>query len=153
VKEVGWGISDTTARKLVEAGVQVIDVAGAGGTSWSQVEKFRTNDENQQVIAESFHSWGIPTAESIRMVVQAVPQVKIIASGGLRNGIDIIKCIGLGAQLGGLAGGFLKVAVKGSEETLRFVNTLSQEIRICMFTIGAKNLQAVQGSDRLVRID
>jgi len=153
VKEVGWGISDSTARRLFEAGVRVIDVAGAGGTSWSQVEKFRTEDENQQVIAGAFHRWGIPTAESIRMVSQAVPQVKIIASGGLRDGIDIIKCIGLGAQMGGLAGSFLKVAVRGSEETLQFVNILSQEIRICMFALGAKNLQEVQGTDHLVRID
>jgi len=153
VKEVGWGISDSTARRLVEAGVQVIDVAGAGGTSWSQVEKFRSKDDNQQIIAEAFRSWGIPTAESIRMVAQAVPQAKIIASGGLRDGIDIVKCIGLGAQLGGLAGRFLKMAVRGTEETLQFVNTLSQEIRICMFAIGAKNLQEVQGTDHLVRIN
>jgi isopentenyl-diphosphate delta-isomerase len=77
VKEVGWGISANTARKLADAGVQMIDVAGAGGTSWSQVEKYRLKDEHRQIIAGAFKNWGIPTAESILMVAQAAPQVKM----------------------------------------------------------------------------
>jgi isopentenyl-diphosphate delta-isomerase len=153
VKEVGWGISANTARRLAGAGVQVIDVAGAGGTSWSQVEKYRLTDEYRQTIAGAFKNWGISTAESIQMVAQAVPQVKIIASGGLKDGIDIVKCICLGAQIGGLAGSFLKVATKGTEETLRLINAIAQEIRICMFAVGVKNLQGLQEIDCLKRIE
>ena len=153
VKEVGWGISGNTARRLADAGVQVIDVAGAGGTSWSQVEKYRLKDEHHQIIAGAFKYWGIPTAESIQMVAEAVPQVKIIASGGLKDGIDIVKCISLGALIGGMAGNFLKVAAKGTEETLNFVNALAQEIQISMFAIGMKNLRGLHETECLKRIE
>jgi isopentenyl-diphosphate Delta-isomerase len=81
VKEVGWGISERSARLLVEAGVAAIDVAGAGGTSWSQVERYRIQDERLARVASAFRNWGIPTAESIQMVRRAAPEISIFASG------------------------------------------------------------------------
>jgi len=139
-KEVGWGFSGEVARLLVEAGIAAIDVAGAGGTSWSQVEMYRNQDEHLIRLAAAFRDWGIPTAESICMVHEAAPQLPVFASGGLRNGIDIAKCIALGAVLGGMAGPFLKAASTSLEYTIKVIEEIQREIRVCMFAVGAKNL-------------
>jgi len=144
VKEVGWGISEKAARMLADAGVAAIDVAGAGGTSWSQVEKFRIVDERLARVAAAFRGWGIPTAESILMVREAAPQTLVFASGGLRSGVDIAKCIALGACLGGMAGPFLKAAARSLEETLQTLNEIRRELQICMFAAGAASLTQLQ---------
>jgi isopentenyl-diphosphate delta-isomerase len=151
IKEVGWGISAETARRLIEAGVSAIDVAGAGGTSWSQVEMYRISDERRARVAGAFRAWGIPTAESVVQVRAALPDVPIIASGGLRSGIDIAKCIALGANLGGMAGPFLKAAAKSLEETIGMIDEITQEIRICMFAAGAGSIAQLQNTP-LIRI-
>jgi len=140
VKEVGWGISAQCAKQLASAGVAAIDVAGAGGTSWSQVEKYRAQDERLARVAEAFRNWGIPTAESIRQVRQAAPDLLIFASGGLHDGIDIAKCIALGAQLGGMAGTFLKSASKDLEETINKIQEIKIELQACMFAAGISDL-------------
>lgn len=143
-KEVGWGISGRAARQLRDAGVAAVDVAGAGGTSWSQVERFRIQDESRARVASAFRGWGIPTAESIRMVRDAVPDMVVFASGGLRDGVDIAKCLALGASLGGMAGPFLKAADRSLEETLLTLAEISAEIRICMFGAGAANFHTLK---------
>jgi isopentenyl-diphosphate delta-isomerase len=142
VKEVGWGFSQADARELLAAGVAAIDVAGAGGTSWSQVEMYRARDEKQARLASAFIDWGIPTSQAILNVRQAAPGMLIIASGGLRTGMDIAKCLALGAKLGGMAGPFLKAAVSSFEATIQTIETIRQEIQICMFATGVANLQA-----------
>lgn len=152
VKEVGWGISEKAARMLLSAGVAAIDVAGAGGTSWSQVEKYRIVDESLARVAAAFRGWGIPTADSICMVRAAAPQALIFASGGLRSGVDIAKCIALGASLGGMAGPFLKAAVRSLAETVQTLNEIERELRICMFAAGAANLVQLQQTP-LVRVE
>lgn len=149
VKEVGWGISDQAAVMLADAGVAAIDVAGAGGTSWSQVEKFRIQDESLARVASAFQDWGIPTAESVQMVRRSAPQLPVFASGGLRNGIDIAKCVALGARLGGMAGPFLKAAALSLEDTLRMMDEVRREIKICMFAAGAANLDELQNTPLL----
>jgi isopentenyl-diphosphate Delta-isomerase len=151
VKEVGWGISERTARILAEAGVAAIDVAGAGGTSWSQVEMHRANNESRARLAAAFVDWGIPTAESILQVRQAAPEMTIFASGGIRSGVDIAKCIALGATLGGMASPFLKAAVKSLETTIQTIDEVSNEIRICMFATGASDLAALHKT-QLIKI-
>ena len=143
VKEVGWGISENTARRLAEAGVAGIDVAGAGGTSWSQVEMYRIHDENRARVAAAFRGWGIPTAESILMVRRGAPELLTFASGGLADGIDIAKCIALGARLGGMAGYFLKAAAD-YEELLAAIEEIRKEIQICMFVTGSGNLDQLR---------
>ncbi|HEY9077463.1 MAG TPA: type 2 isopentenyl-diphosphate Delta-isomerase [Anaerolineaceae bacterium] len=140
VKEVGWGISGKTARLLANSGVAAIDVAGAGGTSWTQVEMHRIHDPSQARIAAAFRDWGIPTADSIRMVRTAVPNLPVFASGGLRDGVDIAKCIALGAVLGGMAGPFLRAAASGDAAALTFAKEIAAEIKICMFAVGAATL-------------
>jgi isopentenyl-diphosphate delta-isomerase len=144
VKEVGWGISEQAARQLRDAGVAAIDVAGAGGTSWSQVEMYRLKDERLASAAAAFRGWGIPTAESIQMVKRAAPGMTIFASGGLRDGIDVAKCIALGASLGGMAGPFLKAAVVSVEEVLKTIDLTCRVIRVCMFAAGVGDLAQLQ---------
>ena len=142
-KEVGWGFSEQTARQLADAGVAAIDVAGAGGTSWSQVEMHRANNESQARLAAAFVDWGIPTSEAILNVHRAAPGLTIIASGGLRSGVDIAKCIALGASMGGMAGPFLKAAARSLEDTVQTIEELKREIQVCMFAAGAGDLEAL----------
>ena len=139
-KEVGWGISGNTARMLVDAGVSAIDVAGAGGTSWSQVEMYLAQNESQARLAAAFIHWGIPTSESIVQVINAVPQIPIFASGGIRTGIDIAKCIALGAVIGGMAGPFLKAAVISIDQAIQTILEIKREIQIAMFATGSSKL-------------
>jgi len=143
VKEVGWGISKGVAKQLASAGVAAIDVAGAGGTSWSEVEKHRIKDESRVRLASVFSDWGISTSESILNVREIAPNVKIIASGGIRNGVDIAKSIALGATLAGIAGPFLKTAVQSQEQTISMIEEINAVLRISMFAVGAKDIQTL----------
>jgi len=140
VKEVGWGISLQTAQLLHAAGVDAVDVAGAGGTSWSQVEMHRIEDPYRAQTAGAFIDWGIPTAQSIRNVHSVSEDWPVFASGGLRNGIDVAKCLALGAALGGMAGTFLKAADVSQETAIRTMQMLVDQVRIAMFASGARNL-------------
>ncbi len=144
VKEVGWGISPQAARMLAEAGVAAIDVAGAGGTSWSQVEMHRAQSEAQARLAAAFADWGIPTAESIRYVRQAAPGVLVFASGGLRTGVDVAKSLALGATLAGMAGAFLKAAAQSTEATVETIQLVQRELQVTMFVVGAADIPALQ---------
>jgi len=144
VKEVGWGISERAARQLADVGVAAIDVAGAGGTSWTQVEMHRAQSPSQARLAAAFLEWGIPTADSIQQVRRAAPNLLVFASGGLRNGLDIAKCIALGAQLGGMAGPFLKAADRSLEETILAIREVRRELQVTMFAAGAVDLNALR---------
>lgn len=148
-KEVGWGFSKETATRLQEAGVAAVDVAGAGGTSWSQVEMHRAATPAQARLAAAFLDWGIPTSQAILNVRRGAPDTLIIASGGLRNGVDIAKCIALGASLGGMAGPFLKAAVRSLDETIQTIAELRREIQVCMFASGAVNLESLHATPLL----
>lgn len=152
-KEVGWGISASTAKRLADAGVAAIDVAGAGGTSWSQVEMHRAKSVSQARIAEQFINWGIPTAESIIQVRESVPEIPIIASGGLRTGMDIAKTIALGARIGGMASPFLKVATQSEREVIELIRETGQLIRTIMFGAGVKDLTELNNPNLLARIN
>jgi isopentenyl-diphosphate delta-isomerase len=104
------GFREKLPKKLMASGVAAIDVAGAGGTSWSEVEKYRMDNEVYRNIASSFRDWGINTAQSIINVREACPGLQTFASGGLRSGVDVAKCIALGACNCGFAGLFLRAA-------------------------------------------
>lgn len=145
VKEVGWGISEETAKRLADCGVAAIDVAGAGGTSWSQVEMYRAPDESTRQLAASFVGWGIPTAESIQCVRRAAPGMTIFASGGLKDGLDIAKCVALGAALGGMAGPFLKAAAISAEKAAEMLALTRRQIQVAMFAAGAGRLAELPG--------
>jgi isopentenyl-diphosphate delta-isomerase len=148
-KEVGWGISTESARRLIEAGVSAIDVAGAGGTSWSQVEMHRAPTEKLRRLAAAFGDWGIPTAESLQRVDQVRtamqrPDLPLFASGGIRSGLDIAKSVALGADLVGLASPFLKRAVISTEAVCEEMDLLAAEVRIVAFCSGCATLAALR---------
>lgn len=143
-KEVGWGFAEETARKLANVGVAAIDVAGAGGTSWSQVEMYRAPTARHARVAGAFIDWGIPTAVSIQYCRRAAPTLPIFASGGIRNGIDVAKCIALGANVVGFAGEFLRAADQnGVAGVIELAETITDELRIAMFCAGAENIAAL----------
>ena len=143
-KEVGWGFAAQDARRLAEAGVAAIDVAGAGGTSWSQVEMHRAPSARHARVAGAFIDWGIPTAVSLRYCRQAAPDLPIFASGGIKDGIDVAKCIALGASLVGLAGEFLRAADRdGAAGVIELAETITAELRVAMFCAGAGDIAAL----------
>jgi isopentenyl-diphosphate delta-isomerase len=150
-KEVGWGISAADARRLVQAGVAAIDVAGAGGTSWSQVEMYRTADPEAARLAAAFVGWGIPTADAVRQVRLELPTIPLIASGGLRSGMDVAKGIALGADMGAMAGPFLKAAAESPEAVGRAIGNVVAELRLVMFATGSGDLSALRRA-RLVPV-
>jgi isopentenyl-diphosphate delta-isomerase len=142
-KEVGWGLSEEAARQLAGAGVSALDTAGAGGTSWSEVEYHRAPTRFHAEVARSFADWGIPTAQSIQQARRGAPNLPIFASGGLRDGIDVAKCVALGASLCGMAGPLLRAAADSAEmldESLRIVEA---QLRIAMMCSGAGTLEAL----------
>ena len=149
-KEVGWGISERTAKLLADCGVSAIDVAGAGGTSWSQVEMHRAPDEFTRQLAGTFVGWGIPTAESILNVKRAAPEMIIFASGGIKDGLDIAKSIALGATLGGMAGQFLKAAAISNENVVEMMKLTMRQIEVTMFAAGAGTLEDLRVGKLLV---
>jgi isopentenyl-diphosphate Delta-isomerase len=143
-KEVGWGISEQTAKLLANCGVSAIDVAGAGGTSWSQVEMHRAPDEFTRELAATFVGWGIPTTESILNIKQAAPEMTIFASGGIKDGLDIAKCIALGATLGGMAGNFLKAAAVSTEKAAEMMKLTKKQIEVTMFAAGVAKMEGLK---------
>jgi isopentenyl-diphosphate delta-isomerase len=148
VKEVGAGISKEVAVKLEVAGVSAINVAGAGGTSWAGVEKIRAEASNNDLkthLGEIFWDWGIPTAASLVEVKKTV-KVPIIASGGLRNGMEMAKCIVLGASMCAMAYPFLLKAAESKEQLFNFADTVIAELKSTMFLIGAMNLSVLKSS-------
>ncbi|MBK8025985.1 MAG: type 2 isopentenyl-diphosphate Delta-isomerase [Chloroflexi bacterium] len=143
-KEVGWGFSEQNVRDLAQAGVSAIDVAGAGGTSWSEVEYHRAPSAFHAQVAAAFADWGIPTADAIRYAVAGAPHLPVIASGGLRDGIDVAKCIALGALVGGLASPFLKAANVSVEAVDELIRTLIAQLRVVMLCSGVASVSALQ---------
>ena len=144
IKEVGWGFSELAARQLAAAGIAAIDVAGAGGTSWTQVEMHRAETQDQARLAAAFIDWGIPTAQAILNVRKVAPNLEVFASGGLRDGIDIAKCLALGASLGGLARPFLKAANQSLEKTIDTISLIRRQIAVAMFASGTANLEKLR---------
>lgn len=152
VKEVGYGLSAPVARQLVEAGVAALDVAGAGGTSWSEVERRRAQTHAQDRVAAQFADWGIPTAEAVRAVRQALPGVPLVASGGVETGVEAAKCIALGADLVGLAWPLLRPALSSAEAVREGLEVIQQALRIAMFCIGAPDIQSLQTTPHLEEV-
>ncbi|WP_028593870.1 type 2 isopentenyl-diphosphate Delta-isomerase [Paenibacillus assamensis] len=151
VKEVGWGIAADTAVQLANAGVEFIDVAGAGGTSWIQVEKYRSNDAMKRRAADAFTDWGIATADSVVQVREALPDMKIVASGGLHNGVEAAKAIALGADAAGFGRSLLQAAVDSEEAIDDVLAQIEFELRVTMFGIGARTIEELRCTKRLLK--
>lgn len=151
-KEVGNGISGAMAKKLLAAGVAAIDVAGAGGTSWAKIEGERAKNALGRRLGATFADWGIPTAECVVGARKAAPDVPLIASGGLQNGLDAAKALALGADLAGLARPFLQAAAESESALELLVEVLIAEIATVMFCTGCANLYELQHSGVLERL-
>lgn len=152
VKEVGNGISAEIAQKLIEAGVSAIDVAGAGGTSWAKVESERAQTAHQRKLGQTFADWGIPTAECLTSIRAIAPEIPLIASGGLRNGLDMAKAIALGADLSGLAFPFLQAASHSTEAVEALVQLLIAEITTVLLCTGNASLSQLKTSNALQKL-
>jgi isopentenyl-diphosphate delta-isomerase len=142
-KEVGSGISADVARRLRDAGVKAIDVAGKGGTSWYAVEARRAARAGKKE-ETTFRDWGIPTEEALVAVRRAVPELQLVASGGIRTGLDIAKSIALGADIGALGQPLLASALESADKVVQFLNAMIYEIKVAMLCIGAANLEALK---------
>lgn len=140
VKEVGAGISPRVARLLCDAGVAMVDVAGAGGTSWAAVEAERAGNAAEREVALAFADWGIPTAHCLLAVRRAVPEIGLIASGGVANGVDAAKAIRLGADLVGQAANVLSAAVISTQAVVEHFEVVLRQLRIACFCTGSRNL-------------
>jgi isopentenyl-diphosphate Delta-isomerase len=141
-KEVGAGISAAVAQRLFNCGVAAIDVAGAGGTSWAAVEGARS--EAGPELGEIFRDWGIPTPHCLADIHAALPHLPLIASGGIRHGLDGAKAIRLGAGLVGQAAPLLKAAVEGTEAVIRHVQDFAKAVAIACFVTGSEDLAALR---------
>ena len=146
VKETGAGIAAEEAVKLEKLGVDGIDVAGAGGTSWAAVEYYRAKkieDKALEALGQVFWDWGIPTAISLIEVVQSV-KVPVIASGGIRNGAQAAKALALGASLTSISSPILKHAIKGPEKVRKALEQIIEEVRNVMFLVGASSIKRLK---------
>ncbi len=152
-KEVGNGIGPETARRLVSAGVAGIDVAGAGGTSWSEVEAHRQPDPFRKRIAHTFAGWGTPTALALQLARAALPaDIPIFASGGIRDGVEVAKAVALGATLVGSAAPLLGPATDQASAVYDKFRGFLEELHIAMFCAGAGNLEQLRNTP-LRRVD
>jgi isopentenyl-diphosphate Delta-isomerase len=149
-KEVGNGISAPIAQQLIQAGVAAIDVAGAGGTSWAKVESERATDARQRRLGQTFADWGLPTADCITAIRSVNRQIPLIASGGLRNGLEVAKAIALGADLAGLAWPFLQAAHDSEQSLYALVDVLIAEISTVLFCTGNPTLAELKTANCLV---
>lgn len=151
VKEVGCGISPATAVKLAAAGVAAIDVSGAGGTSWAKIEAHRANDPAQRTLGEVFGDWGLPTTVALRGCRAALPEFPLIASGGVRTGLDVAKAVALGADMVAIAMPLLAPATRSAEDVEKALRQIMAELRAAMFLTGTRDVATLRKSSRLLR--
>lgn len=151
VKETGCGVSPEVARRLVECGVKHLDVSGLGGTSWVRVEELRSTGVAQQVGAQ-FSGWGIPTAAAVASVRRAVgPQVKLVASGGMRTGLDVARALALGADLGGMALPLFRAQQQGGVPAVReAVQVILTALRHALVLTGTKRPAEMRSRPKVI---
>ncbi|HMP76295.1 MAG TPA: type 2 isopentenyl-diphosphate Delta-isomerase [Kiritimatiellia bacterium] len=150
LKEVGAGISREDAKLVHSHGLQYIDVAGSGGTSWSRIEHHRQAGPRRSDLGIVFQDWGLPTPRALWELRDLRPRVTLIASGGLRSGLDMAKAIVLGASLCGLAAPFLKPAQESADAVVTVIERLQRELRTAMFLLGVARIPALLGAERLL---
>ncbi len=141
LKEVGHGLSTEVAVSVAGAGFAALDVAGAGGTSWAKVEEFVRYGE---VRSSALVEWGIPTSEALAEVRAALPEMPLVASGGIRSGMDAAKALVMGAQVVAVARPLLAPALESQEAVVAWLARFIWELRVAMHGCGAANLAALR---------
>jgi isopentenyl-diphosphate delta-isomerase len=149
VKEVGSGIGPAVAQRLINVGVNWIEVAGRGGTSWASIENARIEQTREQQIAAPFIDWGMNTAELIPSLRSQSSQLGLVASGGLRNGLDIARCLRLGANMTAIAQPFLEPSLESTEAVVEKIEILREQLRWTMFLTGSKDLKNLSSAPLL----
>lgn len=151
IKEVGSGISAELAKALFESGVAAVDCAGLGGTSWALVEGQRQQNPQMREICHQFGSWGIPTVDCLLDYQKEKIQGDIIASGGLRSGLDLYKSLALGAKLGGMALPMINAADKGADVLHKTIETYITELKVAMFASGARTIDEISPEKIMIK--
>jgi len=144
-REVCFGLSSEAARRMIDCGVTGLDCSGAGGTSWAKVEAYCAGSARRRELGLRFGEWGIPTSRSILNVRAVSADIPLIASGGLRNGLDLAVALALGADVGAMARPFLLKAHEGEAALHQFIEDTLEELRICMFGSGAATARSLRG--------
>lgn len=150
LKEVGAGFSLADVELAINNGIYYFDVAGAGGLSWSRIENFRQENEQNDNIGLTFQDWGNPTPDILHSLKIYRGQINIIASGGIRSGIDMVKAMILGADLVGLAKPFLKPAMESANAVKRIISKLQKEFTIALFLMGKKTIEEIHYNGSLI---
>lgn len=150
LKEVGAGISEEDVRLVADEGIRYIDVAGAGGTSWSRIEHASLIEEEREDLGLTFQDWGIPTPQALMALKKYRDRITLIASGGIRSGIDMAKSMVLGASLCGIAAPFLKPAIESPDKVVKVINTLKREFVTAMFLLGIERVKDLFGHEDLL---
>ncbi len=146
VKEVGAGLSLADAQRLVRQGVRILDVAGAGGTSWSRIEHGRRPAaESGDQLGLLFQDWGVPTPQALLALRPLRGKVALVASGGLRSGLDMVKAVVLGATVCGIAAPFLEPARRSPEAVRAVIRRLRREFETAMFLLGCRRVADFRG--------
>lgn len=151
VKEVGFGLSGKTARILQDIGVSMIDIAGAGGTSWVKITRI-ANYEDSGESTNYFDSWGIPTADALVSVLEEVNELPVIASGGIRSGLQLAKALALGAHYAGMALPLLEPAMRSAEAVVRKIERFIWELKAAMFCCGIINIEALRTGEHIRKL-
>jgi isopentenyl-diphosphate delta-isomerase len=136
VREVGFGLSEQATKDLLNCGVAGLDCSGAGGTSWAKVEALCADTKEYQHLGELFGEWGIPTAQSIKNVRAINKTIPLIASGGIRSGLDIAKALKLGANIAAIAQPCLVAGVESEEALFAYLEQIIHELRVALFAAG-----------------
>jgi isopentenyl-diphosphate Delta-isomerase len=150
LKEVGAGLSIDDVRLAMRRGIRCFDVAGAGGTSWSRVEHHRRLRETGHDIGLTFQDWGLPTPEALRRLYPLRNKISVIASGGVRSGLDMAKAVILGASLCGIAAPLLKAAMESEAAAVEAIERLRREFAAAMFLLGAPDVRSLRGNIKLI---
>lgn len=150
-REVGFGISKEVAARLISCGISGIDVGGAGGTSWTKIEGKRSEDPLKSKVTEVFQGWGISTAVCLEQIRELKKDTKIIASGGIRSGLDIAKAIALGADMVGIALPLLRAASVSEGKATGLMDEYITGLKAAMFCIGAKSINELKNTKYLIK--
>jgi len=150
IKEVGAGLGPTDVEILMEQGIKYFDVAGSGGTSWSRIEQYRRVCEDAPELGFLYQDWGWPTPLALKNLAPLLDRVTLIASGGIRTGLDMAKAVILGAALCGIARPFLKPAAVSAEEVIKVIRRLKKEFTAAMFLLGMDSVSRMQGNKLLI---
>lgn len=150
-REVGFGLSKESSQKLLAMGISGIDCAGAGGTSWSKVESLCSGNQKYKILGECFSEVGIKTVDSIQNVRSISKDIPLIATGGIRSGIDIFKALALGAHLASIGQPMLKAAISSEKELFDYVEQILLQFKIAMLTTGTLTVEKI-GPNSLIKV-